>query len=50
MISYVGGWYEEVLGKSNPNISMSSISCGYEMILCACTIPMFVLWTGNTKG
>ena len=40
MIAYVGEWHEEVpgyeesIGKSSPNKSIRSVSCGYDLILC----------------
>jgi len=42
--------YEESSGKSSSEISMRSISCGYELILCDYTMPMFMLWKNNVEG
>ena len=36
--------YEESSGKSSPEKSMRSISCGYELILCDYTMFIFMLW------
>lgn len=29
---------------------MRSVSCGYELILYTCIMPMYMLWTCYTKG
>jgi len=56
MIAFVGEWKEEVLsyekpsGKSIPDRSMRSVSCGCELILCDYHMSMFMLWAGNVKG
>ena len=49
MIAYIGEWhesgscfYEESSGKSSPDKSMRSVSCGYELILYDYTMSM--LW------
>jgi len=36
--------YEESSGRSSPDKSRRSVSCGYELILCYCS--MFMLWMG----
>ena len=41
--------YEESSGKSSPDRSMRSVSCGYDLILWAYTMPMFMLWTYNVE-
>lgn len=42
--------YEKSSGKSSPDIFMRSISCGYDLVLCACIMPMFMLSTGHGEG
>ena len=42
--------FEESSGKNNYDRYMKSISCGHELILYGCTMPMFMLWIGNAKG
>ena len=42
--------YEESSGKSSHEKYMMSISCGYELILYACIMPLSMLWTCYTKG
>lgn len=42
--------YEESSGKSNSDRSTRSVSCGYELILYACNMHMFMLWTCNVEG
>jgi hypothetical protein len=42
--------YEESSGKSSHDKYMRSVSCGYELILYAYIMPMFMLWTGNVEG
>ena len=55
LIAYVGEWHEEVpsyeesSGQSSTKKLMRSISCGYELILCASTMPMFTLSTSNVE-
>ena len=36
-------FYEESSGKSSLDKYMRSVSCGYELILYGCIIPMFML-------
>lgn len=57
MISYAcerretDSWsYGESSGKSSPYKSTRSISCGYELILYACNMTMFMLWTRYVEG
>ena len=42
--------YEESSGKSNFDRSTRLVSCGYALILYACAIPTFMLWTSNVEG
>jgi len=35
--------YEESSGKSSPERSTSSISCGYVLTLCVYIMPMFMI-------
>jgi len=57
MIPYAGEWHErgswsygESSRKSTLDISSRLVSCGYELILYSCTMPMFMLWTSNVEG
>jgi len=36
--------YEESIGKNSHNKYMRSVSCGYDLILYNCIMPMFMLW------
>ena len=56
MTAYAGEWHErgswsygESSRKSSLEKLMRSVSCGYELTLCAYNMPMCTLWVGNVE-